>query len=92
VKLHTFEGGSKHSFLKKSLKVDIGNDEISWQFLICPSPLKIEQNMLREAFKKKETAKIVTLSLSDGRGVSQNSFNKTNYYRDIHLWRGVFKP
>ena len=54
MKLHTFEGvgGPNIPFWKKSPKVDIGNDEISWQFLICPSPLKIKQNLLREAFKK----------------------------------------
>ena len=46
---------------------------------------------LREAFKKK-TAKIVTSPLSGGRGVSQNPYNKPNYYRDINLWRGVSKP
>ena len=48
--------------------------------------------ILREAFKKKKTAIIVTLSLPGGRGVSQNPYNKSNYYRDIDLWRGVSKP
>ena len=37
------------------------------------------QILLREALKK--TAKIVTSSLSGGRGVSQNLHNKTKYYR-----------
>ena len=37
---------------------------------------------------QKKTAIIVTLSLPGGRGVSQNPYNKSNYYRDIDLWRG----
>ena len=41
---------------------------------------------------KKKTAKIVTSSLSGGRGVSQNPYNKPNYYRDINLWRGGVQP
>ena len=45
--------------------------------------------VLREAFKKKKkTAKIVTSSLSGGKRVSLNPYKKTNYYRDITLWRG----
>ena len=48
--------------------------------------------LTKGSLKKKKTAIIVTSSLSGGRGISQNPYNKANYYRDIHHGRGMPKP